>query len=217
MKIYLVSTPDVHPQLLDEVLEILSSVSGPLQFSIFKMPWNPEYLFEFQQHHYRNDFRFKIDSEYKKQKNIAQKVYPLSWRELFFLCEKVRNFADLDETDFVVLVTNRRNSMNFFSMFDIGGRRNAFIQSSDWEIFLEASESFPVAYEVVANVLRIVMKFQLTDDHTKTYHQHPIGCMNDFCENKTEIILKLRTADLCPNCLQRLSDCGTDEESSFML
>ncbi|SNV41654.1 Uncharacterised protein [Chryseobacterium taklimakanense] len=212
MKIHLVSTPDVHPQLVDEVLEILNSVSGPMHFSVLKMPWNPDDLFQVQQHRYRNDYRFKIDSEYKKQKYIAQKGYPLSWRELFFLCEKARNFADLEESDFVILVTNRRNSMNFFSMFDTEGKRNAFIQSSDWEIFLEAPESFPVAYEVVANVLRILMKFKLTEDHTDTYHQNPIGCMNDFCENKTEIILKLRTADLCPNCLKRLSDCGTDEE-----
>jgi hypothetical protein len=36
-------------------------------------------------------------------------------------------------------------------------------------------------------------------------HQHPRGCVNDFCENKRDIILKLRTGDICSDCLASLS------------
>ena len=32
-------------------------------------------------------------------------------------------------------------------------------------------------------------------------HQNPIGCVNDLCIQKREIILKLRTADICQDCM----------------
>lgn len=212
MKVNLIYSPDVHPQLMDSILEILSSVSGPVEFSVIHMQWNYNHLYKVQQHRYRNDFRFKIESEYKLQEYKQALGYPLSWRELFFLCQQARKRENFPPEDFVILITNRRNSMNFFSMFDINGDRNAFIQSSDWDYFLKAPESFPVAYEVVANILRILMKFNLSDKMEENFHLDSIGCVNDFCENKGQIILKLRTADICPDCLKRLEDHHADPQ-----
>lgn len=37
-------------------------------------------------------------------------------------------------------------------------------------------------------------------------HQFPVGCINDFCHQKREIILKLRTADICIDCMHLLKD-----------
>jgi len=197
---------------MDGVLEILSSVSGPVEFSLIHMPWSYNHLYEIQQHRYRNDFRFRIESEYKLQEYEASRGYPLSWRELFFLCQKTRRMQDIPDEQFVILVTNRRNSMNFFSMFDRNGERNAFVQASDWDYFLKSPETYPVAYEVVANVLRILMGFDLEKDIKDNFHLDAIGCMNDFCENKSQIILKLRTADLCHDCIQRLESNKVDQQ-----
>lgn len=212
MKVHLISTPDVHPQLMNEVLEILKTVSGPLEFSILKMNWSKEDLYAVNQHRFRSDFRFKIDSEYKKQKYDARRGYPLSWRELFFLCEKTRIAKDLEDEDFVVLITNRRNSLNFFSMFDNNGDRNSFVQASDWDYFIDSPAAFPVAYEVLADILRILMKLELNDAEQDFFHKNPIGCFNDYCNNKREIILKLRTADICENCLKCMKNEGVDEQ-----
>ena len=85
MKVHLISTPEVHPQLMDQIHEILSGVAGPMEFSKLNMDWNPDDLTLVNQHRMRNDYRFKIDSEYEKEKYIAQRGYPLSWRE-FFSC-----------------------------------------------------------------------------------------------------------------------------------
>jgi hypothetical protein len=41
-------------------------------------------------------------------------------------------------------------------------------------------------------------------------HQTSVGCMNDFCGNKNELILKIRTADLCSDCVKRLEDKQVD-------
>lgn len=155
MKVHLIYTPDVHPQLIDEVEEILKSVSGPIVFGVRDVKWKAVQLQQVNQQHYRSDFRFLLASEDKIQPYREACGYPLSWRELFFLCEQARMSEEFSPEDFVILITNRRNSMNYFSMFDTGGQKNAFVQSSDWDVFLKASECFPVAYEVVANLLRI--------------------------------------------------------------
>ncbi len=42
-------------------------------------------------------------------------------------------------------------------------------------------------------------------------HQQPIGCINDLCMEKREIILKLRTADICRNCMQVLRNQLSDQ------
>ncbi len=210
MKVHLISTPEVHPQAMNEVEEVLKGVSAPVEFRVRDVEWDVLHLQQVNQQHYRSDFRFLLASADKVQHYQSARNYPLSWRELFFLCQQARISQEIPPDDFVIIITNRRNSMNYFSMFDTDGQRNAFVQSSDWEVFLKASECFPVAYEVVANVLRILMKFDLSQSMETNFHMDPIGCMNDFCENKTQIILKLRTDDLCSSCIQRLDDYGVD-------
>lgn len=41
-------------------------------------------------------------------------------------------------------------------------------------------------------------------------HPYSIGCLNDFCQNKRDIVLKMRTADLCLDCLQKFQDACPD-------
>ncbi len=214
MKVHLIATPDVHPELMDEILEILNSVVGPISFSFIREQWTPFDLEYTQEARHRGNQRFKIDSEFKLQEYNALMGPPLSWKELFYLCEKARERNKITEEEVVVVVTNRRNSMNFFSMFDVSNKRNAFIQSSDWEHFIDTSQKFPIAYEVIANVLRI---FSAKDVHrheemNRYFHEESIGCINDFCENKKQIILKLRTADICRDCMSLLEEKGTHQD-----
>lgn len=43
-------------------------------------------------------------------------------------------------------------------------------------------------------------------------HNISRGCMNDFNQNKREDILKLRTADLCPDCSKQLIDMNINKD-----
>ena len=46
-------------------------------------------------------------------------------------------------------------------------------------------------------------------DQLETYnalHNDPRGCMMDFCKQKTQIILKMRTGDLCQDCMNILTN-----------
>ena len=46
--------------------------------------------------------------------------------------------------------------------------------------------------------------FSGIEDLRKSVHAKPIGCISDLCLQKQEIILKLRTADICRNCMEEL-------------
>jgi hypothetical protein len=62
----------------------------------------------------------------------------------------------------------------------------------------------------MALALKISM-FDSFDQHVKNYHQPPRGCMNDFCKDKREIGFKLRSADICPDCLKIIRDKGVNQ------
>jgi len=41
-------------------------------------------------------------------------------------------------------------------------------------------------------------------DVERLTHERAIGCVSDLCMKKTDIILKMRTADICPDCMSRV-------------
>lgn len=101
----------------------------------------------------------------------------------------------------MVLLTRRPNALNWFSAFD--KQQNVFIHTADWEKFIPGDPKYPVAYQVISNVLQ----FQMTGDLAQKedcLHEVAIGCMNDFCQDKSQIALKLRTGDICGDCLEKL-------------
>jgi plasmid maintenance system killer protein len=70
---------------------------------------------------------------------------------------------------------------------------------------VDANAKYPIAYQVVELLLESHMANDL-EELFQIVHRHPIGCMNDLVENKKDITLKLRTADICPACQQVIRD-----------
>lgn len=212
VNIHLISSPDVHPDLMLALKDLLHDSGSFFQIHLPRLRWQYGDLMSINQHRFHGGFRFRIESEYQLEQYDPARGYPLSWRELFYLCEKSRTNLKLPKDDFIIVVTNRRNSLNWFSAFSADGERNAFVQASDWDVFLDSSPEYPVAYEIVANVLRILMKFDLHLPVEQNFHLTALGCVNDFCANKNDILLKLRTADICPECIARLTANGVPEK-----
>lgn len=212
MVIHLISSPDVHPELMIALKNIFQDRVASFRINYPQLRWHNNDLASINHQRFHEGYRFRIQSEYTIEQYDPERGYPLSWRELFFLCEKTRTVLNIPAEDFVIVVTNRRNSLNWFSAFADNGERNAFVQASDWEIFLKTSPEYPVAYEIMANVLRILMKFDLSAPPESNFHLTPLGCVNDFCADKSEILLKLRTADICSVCMSRLTSEGISEK-----
>jgi hypothetical protein len=85
--------------------------------------------------------------------------------------------------------------------------KNYFVQTSNWGHFFGYSIDirFPIAYEVIIWVMRYYM-FSKREDIWESVHKKPIGCIMDFCEDKSQIILKMRTADVCEGCMTKFID-----------
>ena len=205
MKVYLIKTPEYKSEYFRDVFDFLSSFDGALNFVL------SEYIFDktqfpFLQKFYL-DFKFKYESDIKRINYDKDLGLPLSWRELFSICDFYRNTFNIDSNDFIILLTMRRNALNWFSHCE---NKNAFIHTGDWEYFTNANPKYPIAYQVIENVMQSLMKLDTTNIPNVNVHTDSRGCMNDFCQNKEQIIIKLRTADICSGCAEKIQNENID-------
>lgn len=128
-------------------------------------------------------------------------IQTVSCNKLFDKCNAYRIKQRISADTHVILLTELSNEHNWFAGSDPSGKLNHFIQTSDREYYIDCDPRFPIAYEVVSTLLRRLM---FSDYKTlgTAVHKEPRGCMNDFCGEKAQIDLKLRTGDICSNCMQ---------------
>lgn len=135
--------------------------------------------------------------------NLEDKI--LSFEEIWEICNAYREQKKVPDTDFVVLLTAIPNTGNYFSFFD--ANQNAFVHTDNWDLFGIGNEAYPIAYEVAANILQSLM--HLRESHI---HFRSIGCMNDMCTIKADALLKLRTGDVCPDCLAEIQQQNINDD-----
>jgi hypothetical protein len=102
----------------------------------------------------------------------------------------------------VILLTEHANHENWFVGYDPNLKGNYFIHVDGWEHFTSGDPRYPVCYHIASTLLKHAM-FDNPQEMGNYMHYESKGCMMDFCQNKSEVMLKLRTADVCPDC-QRL-------------
>ena len=199
MKVHLIRTSEYEKGQFESVLDLLASFDGPLEFIGSDFEFDTA-KFPFLQMFYP-DFKFKYESDIKKMNFDTERGYPLSWRELFSLCDYYRNTHSIPQEDFVVLLTMRRNALNWFSHQQ---DKNVFVHTGDWDYYTNANPKYPIAYQVLENVMQSLMTIDSINIPNECIHSDTRGCMNDFCQNKDQILLKLRTADICPTCMNKI-------------
>lgn len=190
MKVQITATPEFPIDIVKEVALILNETSGIMEFMI------PEPL-EVQQ----------FSSMHKQMADIGA-IENLSFQELFELCNTVRLFDKIPVDDFVVLVTSIKNSEDWFSAFD---GKNIFIHGVDWEYYTKRDDKYGIAYQVVENIFQTLIELDI-DDRKKdpNIHDPSIGCLNDYCGEKIDVMIKFRTADICESCLRRAVEKKVD-------
>lgn len=133
------------------------------------------------------------------------------WDDFFVLCSKYRSENNISDDDFLVVLTELKNDSNWFSAFSPTGERTIFIQATDWENYIYCEPSYPIAYEIVENIFQSMVYQKIGDEFWEFVHQEPIGCMNDMCGFKANISLKLRSADICGDCLKIFAESMSEE------
>jgi hypothetical protein len=144
----------------------------------------------------------KVNISYENQEPVKH------WDEFFKICDQFRSNKKIHENDYVFLLTEHQNQEDYFGWTDekLG---NYFIQTSGWNRYFqsEVNKHFPISYEVVAWILRSLM-YDTQEGLLKNAHERARGCVMDYCDEKADIILKMRTGDVCSTCLQRISERG---------
>ena len=225
MKVHLIKDSEVGKDVYSEVVDLLQSISGPIEFLYdinntidfteddvedsqvleqkkFEKAIPPE------ERIYANIRPSKeIEFEFRPFKNFTFPLFrkTTKWTTIFNKCNHYRNRNNIPENEFVILLTEVSNTNNWFASLDEKMPFNGFIHTADWNHFLKCQDSFPIAYEVIALVLQKHMFIDYNEARTSV-HVEPIGCVNDLCLEKKNIILKLRTADVCQDCMNKLKD-----------
>ena len=208
MRVYLLKTPEYAEDEYNKVCCFLQTFEGPLKFLKVDVDFNEE-KFPFLKKFYPG-FKFQYLTDFTKNEFDTQRETPLSFCELFSLCEYYRKTFRVDPLDFVVILTNRRNALNWFSSFDKD--KNIFVHTSDWDTFTKVHAKYPIAYQVVENILQQLMELEMSVINSEFIHKTAKGCMNDFCMNKEEVLLKMRTANICETCVVRLHHYNIKDE-----
>jgi hypothetical protein len=215
MKVHLLKSSEVNPILFTKVVDFLKSIPGPIEF-----------IYDVHATTYFDDeelYMYKIRDEkhFEKQKSPPQQMkseletfvsrsiprFPferktVTWESLFKKANQYRKNNSLPDNEFVFLLTDIANKQNWFAALDESMPYNGFIHTADWDYYIKSSAAFPIAYEVIALVLQKHMFDGLYELRTKV-HTNPIGCVNDLCMHKRDIILKLRTGDVCEDCIEK--------------
>lgn len=207
MNIHLIRSSEFETDRFWEVVDLLRNFPGPMQFKTQEEPliMNDEDV----QTEIMDNETFQIQKSISPSVNYSRRVEIATWDTIFKRCREYRRKHDIGTNDFVMLLTDFSNDRNWFAAGDPSGERNHFVQTDNWDFFAGSDLRYPVAYHVVTGVLKKLM-FTDYNDLNAHWHQQPIGCMLDFCKNKKEISIKLRTADICPDCLKLINERHID-------
>ncbi|RAR73858.1 hypothetical protein [Flavobacterium aciduliphilum] len=211
MNVHLIRSVELDKGTFNNVLNLLQQFPGP-----FKFLANQEDLLDYSKEETIKKWEDKKGFETQVQYNAVFEPQPKfsyiefpffektkTWEQLFSECRQYRKTQKVSENDIVVLLTDIGNDKNWF-----GGvapsMKDYFVQTSNWQHFFGHSIDvrFPIAYEVIIWIMRFYM-FSDREDIMNGIHKKPIGCIMDFCQDKSQIILKMRTADVCESCMEK--------------
>lgn len=211
MKIHIITSPELSPALFTKTIELLSAIQGPISFSFdkdavlnFDQDEIANYTFPDAEDFETSHSKVYSESSYMKTK-FPHTQQTATWDTLFRKCASYRNQRSIPNDEFVVLLTTMANDKNWFAALDENMPYNGFIHTDDWSHYIDCPAEFPIAYEVIALMLQKFMFSGMYEVRTAV-HKTPVGCVNDMCIQKREIILKLRTADICRSCMDRIKD-----------
>ena len=216
MKIHLLRSPELSKETYRNVLHLLQQFQGPMRFIACEEDYTEfDDATEERIWHRKKDFEKSraMENQLKRpfaeySSRIPKITFPFiekkkTWEQFFAECYKYRRSKAIPDDDIVVLLTDIGNELNWF-----GGvapsMKDYFIQTSNWEHYFGNTIDirFPIAYEVIIWVIRYYM-FENRDEIKEGVHKEPLGCIMDFCGDKSQIILKMRTADVCESCMDK--------------
>ncbi len=225
MRVHLIKDGDVGKDTFSEVVDLLQAISGPIEFYYDsnnivnfteddvmekKMPDEKKFGQSIQAYAEVENAKYPVVRSIRAYESRPLRTFSFpflrkttKWTTIFDKCNTYRLYNNIPNDEFVILLTEVSNTNNWFASLDEKMPFNGFIHTADWNHFIKCQDSFPIAFEVIALVLQKHM-FNDYNEARSSVHLDPIGCVNDMCLEKKDIKLKLRTADICPDCMNKL-------------
>jgi len=219
MKVHLIPDENLDSDLYTRVLSLLQAVPGVNKFyhggpGHIMLPEDildeQPYLNRLSLERQRLNYGFPLDL-IKVQLTDEEKLeFPqvriaARWRDIFVEIGLFRERNDIPDKDFLIFLTPIANKKNWFAVLDESNPYNGFIHTEEWDRFISCDSAFPIAFEVVALALQKHI-FESYDQVRTLTHSKAIGCISDLCMQKSDIILKMRTADICPDCVSKIEN-----------
>ncbi|MFZ0827259.1 MAG: hypothetical protein WAO02_07530 [Verrucomicrobiia bacterium] len=111
------------------------------------------------------------------------------------------------EANFIFGILDEPIESNWFS-HAAWGQDIGFITTHSWEYISALPVVSYLAYEVVENLVELLWIADEMEGQRfiaeVVHHGEGRGCLNDMCEFKPRIGIKIRTGDICPDCLNLL-------------
>ena len=220
MKIHLLSSSESERNLAILVSEIINNCQGPLEVEVSDQQVNLSKIKHSFTTFYNYDEFNEIDSGI-----FASKIYfslnsndefpferkVVEWDEIFRICNDYRLIYKIPKNEYIVLLAPFGNSNNWFSATDLKGQKVGFVQTSDWQFFIDSDLQYPIAYEVASMPFQSLL-FQQKPLFSSYVHMTPIGCISDVCKSKEDIKLKMRTGDICDSCFKNMLKWGLNDD-----
>ena len=205
MKVHLIRSEGFKMEDYNHVFNILNQYSGGITF----IPSEPIVLPDTDL-----EITFEDEDDYGRQKlhdgplfdRFEDRSFPCTekaytWEQLFSVCNHYRFDKNIRDDEQVFLLTEKYNEEKWFGSVDKRTLNNFFVHTSDWQHYFEGFDiRFPITYCIAGWLMRKVI-FASADEMKNALHMESIGCLMDFCQEKKEIALKMRTADICDQCL----------------
>ena len=140
-----------------------------------------------------------LHSSSVKPKRTRQFWYGMG--ECFVALRKLRDDNNIPLATFVFLLTKTQNENNWYAVRDSQQMWNGFVHFGDFTWVTSAPGSVIAAHYTLKLIFNTLLE-QAEVPLEKMQHQVARGCFFDFCGNKLELSIKLRTADICGDCMQ---------------
>ena len=147
-----------------------------------------------------------IDKFRKKKKNALPPISPLPMPSDVLKSES----NQVKPEDHVFILTYQGNIEKWFVGSEMHNGRNHFIHLLYWNHYVMSEPIYPVAYHVMSTILRN-QTFGNYNEYMSLFHEKAKGCMMDLCLDKHDIILKMRTADICSVCMEAIQNQGVNQ------
>ena len=212
MNIHLIRTENVDFSLLQEVVELLSQFNGFMTYhlslhDLFFKDNNYAYqsLESLSELYTKESMCYSINDEQTSRSKYSLSIPSFPYKrkkiegmnDLFIHHNLYRNHYDIGDNELVILLTDIANPLNWFSYGDC--KNNAYVYTDELEYYIASERKYPLAYQVISNVLQLLMFDNYKEMMSKVHHKS-VGCINDFCEDKRQIEMKMKMTDICLKC-----------------